>query len=182
MQYNSMSNIKIISLVILIGLFSCTTINADVSETENTFKYVKGTPRIKATLDDAAMLIGSWTGDAFGSKFEEVWNPASNGTMVGMYKLLDEDKVGFYELMLIVEEEGSLSMKVKHFNANFSAWEDKAEYVDFPLVKIEENALHFSGLSFYKISDTQIDAYLVMHGKDKVSEHKLTYIKRANLE
>ena len=29
-------------------------------------------------------------------------------------------------LLLLVEEEGSLSLKVKHFNADFTAWEDKA--------------------------------------------------------
>ena len=169
--------IREIFLLLTLGLFSCASLNAEVSQTENTFKFVEGTPRIKATLADAEWLVGSWDGEAFGSKFEQTWNPASNGSMVGMFKLLDKDKVAFYELLLLVEEEGSLSLKVKHFSEDFTAWEDRSDYIKFPLVKMEENALHFSGLSFNKISDTEIDGYIVMRNDDKVSEHKLTYKK-----
>jgi hypothetical protein len=123
-------------------------------------------------------LVGSWAGEAFGKPFEEVWNPPSAGSMVGMYKLLDGDQVSFYELMLLVEEEGSLSLKVKHFNPDFSAWEEKEEYVDFRFIKREVNAVHFSGLSFYRISDDEIHAYLVLEREGKIREEKLVYRRR----
>ena len=167
----------LISFILFSLLAACVNVNAEVSETENTYKYIDGSEKTKATLTDITWLVGSWKGQAFGSSFEETWNPASNGSMVGMFKLLDEDKVGFYELMLIVEEEGSLVLKVKHFNADFSGWEEKADYISFPLVKIEKAAVHFSGLSFNKISDLQIDAYLAMYSGDTVSEEKLIYTK-----
>jgi hypothetical protein len=51
----------------------------------------------EATLDDANWLIGSWTGTAFGKRFEEVWNPPSAGSMVGMFKLFGDDGVSMYE-------------------------------------------------------------------------------------
>ena len=38
-------------------------------------------------------------------------------------------KCSFYELMLLAEEEGSLVLKVKHFSADFTAWEDKEDYL-----------------------------------------------------
>jgi len=76
----------------------------------------------------------------------------------------------------VVEEEGSLAMRVKHFNADFSAWEEKADYVKFPLVKIEKNAIHFAGFSLYRKSDDHLDAYLLIKEKEKTTEHKLTYI------
>jgi len=64
-------------------------------------------------------MVGSWTGEAFGGTFEEVWNPASLGTMVGLFKFMGDDAVSFYELMLLTEEEGSLVLKV---------WEEKLVY------------------------------------------------------
>lgn len=143
--------------------------------TEHTFKLDDADSRPAATLEDVSWFVGSWTGEALGSTFEEVWNPPSAGSMIGMWKLLDGDQVNFYELLLLVEEEGSLSIKVKHFSADFTAWEDKEDYVRFRLVKIEENAVHFSGLSFERISDNEIHAYIVFYEEGKAREEKMIY-------
>jgi hypothetical protein len=148
---------------------------AQSKNTEHTFKLDENTERLEATLADVAWLVGSWEGEAFGSQFEEVWNPESAGSMVGLFKLMKDDQVNFYELMVIVEEEGSLSLKVKHFSNDFIAWEEKEDYVTFKLVKLEENAIHFSGLSFYRNGDNEMTGYIVMLSKEKKSEEKLNY-------
>lgn len=149
--------------------------NAQSPRTEHTFQ-LDGDTRPPATLEDVAWLVGSWEGEAFGERFEEVWNPASGGSMVGMFKLMSGEDVGFYELMLLVEEEGSLSLKVKHFNPDFSAWEEKKDYVDFKLVKVGPDAAHFSGLSFYRRGNDAIDGYIVMRASDgTIREEKLVY-------
>ena len=149
--------------------------------TEHTFKRSEGESSPAATLADAHWMVGSWTGSAFGKNFEEVWNEESAGSMVGMFKLLDEDQVAFYELLLMTVEEGTLSLKVKHFNEDFTAWEEKGDFVNFRLVKREENALHFAGISFYRRDENHIDAYIVMRDGDEVAEHELKYV-RAGLE
>ena len=95
-----------------------------------------------------------------------------------MFKLLKGDEVAFYELLLLVEEEGSLSLKVKHFNSDFTAWEDKEDYVTFRLVKIREDAVDFSGLSFHRINDDEIHAYLALRDDEKTWEEKLIYYRR----
>ncbi|MBX2849807.1 MAG: hypothetical protein KTR16_15900 [Acidiferrobacterales bacterium] len=155
------------------------TVNAQSAYTENTYKLDDPNVRPKATIDQVNWLVGNWVGTAFGNDFEEVWNPASAGTMVGFFKLLNEDGVVFYELLLLAEEEGSLSLKVKHFSENFHAWETKEDYINFKLVKIEPNAIHFSGLSFYRDGDDKINGYIVMKGKDgTVKEEPLTYQRR----
>ena len=145
--------------------------------TENTFQLPKDAPLGKGTLEDVAWLAGSWEGTAFGSQFEEVWNPASAGSMVGMWKLYDEEKgVNFYELLLLKEEGEGLVLLVKHFTPEFVAWEDKEDFVKFRLVKVEESAVHFSGLSFYRRGDDQIDGYIVMNQKDgSRTEHHIAY-------
>ncbi len=147
-------------------------------KTEHTYQLAKGEQRPTATIEDAGWLVGSWTGTAFGQSFEEVWNPPSAGTMVGFFKLYGDDGVAFYELLLLSAEEGSLSLKVKHFNADFTAWEAKADYVDFRLVKKEDGALHFGGISFYRRGDDSIDGYIVMKNGDEVREHHLRYERR----
>lgn len=159
----------------ILACLAAGSVFAQSQRTDHTFKLDDRTNRPSATLSDVHWLVGSWTGEAFGGTFEEVWNPPSAGSMIGMYKVLGDGQVRFYELMLLVEEEGSLSIKVKHFNPDFSAWEEKTEHVTFRLVKIEPDAIHFSGISFYRISPTEIHGYLAMRDGDKVWEEKLVY-------
>ena len=143
--------------------------------TENTYRLDDPDNRPAATLADVSWLVGSWTGEAFGDTFEEVWNPPSAGSMVGMFKLMKGERVAFYELMLLVEDEGSLSLKVKHFHEDFTAWEEKEDYITFRLVKVDDNAVHFSGLSFHRINDDEIHGYLALRDKEKTWEEKLVY-------
>ncbi len=150
--------------------------------TENTYKLSEGESQPKANLQDVKWLVGSWEGTAFGSKFEEVWNPESANTMVGMFKLYDQEKgVSFYEILLLIEENDSLALLVKHFSADFTAWESKEDFIKFKLVKLEENAVHFSGLSFYQKDANTIDGYIVMSYKDgSVKEQPLSYKRVKN--
>ena len=143
--------------------------------TEHTFALAENEQSPPATLDDADLLIGTWQGKAFGQRFEENWNAPSAGSMVGMFKLYGDGGVAFYELMLITLENGSLSFKVKHFNPDFSAWEEQTEYTEFRFIGREPDALHFDGVSFYRIDNNRLDAYLRIRDGDSVSEQKLEY-------
>lgn len=146
--------------------------------TENTYQLADAETRPAATLADAALLVGSWEGTAFGSRFEAVWNPPSAGSMVGLFKLYNDDGVAFYELLLMTIEDGSLSLKVKHFGADFTAWEDKDGFVNFRLVKLDDDALHFGGISFYKRGDDTIDGFIVMKNAEGIREEPLVYRRR----
>jgi hypothetical protein len=123
-------------------------------------------------------LVGSWEGTAFGQRFEQSWNPPSAGSMVGMFKLMDGDEVTFYELLLLTVDDGTLSLKVKHFSADFTAWEEKGDFIDFRLVKLGEDELHFSGISFYRRNEDAVEAYIVMRNADGIREEPLVYKRR----
>ena len=146
--------------------------------TENTYRLAEGEARPPATLDDAAFLVGSWKGTAFGEKMEESWSAPSGGTMVGTFKLFSGDEPAMYEILLLSVEDGTLSMKVKHFNPDFTAWEEKGDYINFKLVAKAENELHFGGLSFYKRSEDYMDGYIVMRNGDQVSEQHMRFEKQ----
>lgn len=148
---------------------------AQSQRTEHTVKLDDPAMRPAATLDDVSWLVGNWSGEAFGNTFEQSWNPASAGSMIGFFKLMDGDAVVFYELLLLVEEEGSLTLKVKHFNPDFTAWEEKADYVTFRFVNSEQDAVHFSGISFYHIDEDTMHGYIVFRSGEDVREEKLVY-------
>ena len=164
----------------LAALLLCLTGNAasDSTAPAKTYRLDDSGQRPAAVLADVEWLAGSWIGTAFGQRFEQVWNPASAGSMVGMFKLYGDEGVNFYELLLIIEEEGSLALRVKHFTPEFVAWEDKEDYVSFPLVRIDPDAIHFSGLSFYRTDDNTMEAYLAMRSDAGIREEKLLYQRR----
>ncbi len=171
-----MELIRVLSLVILVCLLAPAL--AAEPATEHTYRLGEGEARPAATLDDARWLVGSWTGTAFGQRFEEVWNPPTAGSMVGLFKLYGDDGVAFYEILLLTVDDGTLSLKVRHFNADFTAWENKDEFVNFRLVSFDEDELHFGGLSFYRDGDDAIDGYIVMKNRENVREHHLRYERR----
>ena len=146
--------------------------------TDHTYALEGDETRPEATIEDAEWLVGSWTGTAFGQQFEEVWNAPSAGTMIGLFKLYGDEGVSFYELLELSVEDGTLSLKVKHFNADFTAWESREDYVTFRLVKKDDDALHFGGLSFYRRGDNSIDGYIVMRDGEELTEHPLQYQRR----
>ena len=151
-------------------------LSAQQKRTEHTYQLTDKSVQPEATLADVSWLVGSWQGEAFGSQMEEVWNPPSAGSMVGMFKLYNDKGVSFYELLLIKEENNSLNLKVKHFSADFVAWEEKQDYINFPLAKIEKDAIHFAGLSFYREDDDHFTGYIVMKTSDgSIREEKLVY-------
>jgi Domain of unknown function (DUF6265) len=148
--------------------------------TGHTFELAEGDTVPAATLDDLTWLVGSWDGECFDARCEEVWNPPSANNMVGLFKLYDDAGVRFYELMLLEIEDSSPVLKVRHFNADFSAWEDRADFVSFPLVSIEPEAIHFRGLSFYRRGPDRLDVWIALHSGDAVQEHRFTY-RRAGI-
>ena len=166
---------SILTVAVLAALVVSETARAQSQRTEHTYKLDDPESRPVANLENVAWLAGSWSGEAFGSSFEEVWNPPSAGSMVGLWKLMNEGQVVFYELMLIVEEEGSLSLKVKHFNEDFTAWESKEDFVRFRYVKKDADAVHFEGISFYRTDENNMHAFIVMKHEGTVREEKIVY-------
>ena len=175
---NNRNRCLLSTLFVTILCMSSNTVAAQSLVTEHTYNLDDPDSRPAATFADVAWLTGSWIGEAFGGSFEEVWNPPSAGSMVGMFKTVDGDDVGFYELMLLVEVEGSLSLKVKHFDANFFAWEDKEGFANFRFIKADENAIHFSGFSLYKVSEDEMRGYVAIREGEEIREEKLTYHRR----
>ena len=77
-----------------------------------------------------------------------------------------ENQLYFYEFVEISEEEDSLTLRVKHFNANLQGWEEKDSFVSFPLVQLGHHEVYFSGLTYRRTSDTELRAYVAIKQED----------------
>ena len=97
---------------------------------------------------------------------------------MGMFRLVNDDKVNFYELMVLEESEGSLVLRVKHFSSDFKAWEEKEESLSFRLVRLGDKQAFFSNLTIHRVDEETLHTYLVMRSKDgTVSEKLLRFTK-----
>lgn len=154
--------LRIISLLLLL-LPLCG--QSQSSLTENTLQLDEGTIGSAAGIEDMAWLTGRWTGSGLGGWIEETWNPPVGGNMVGSFRFLQGDKTIFYELCVIEPLGESLVLKVKHFNADFSAWEEKADYASFPLIKKEEGKVWFDGMTM-EYGPNEVIIYLAISHQD----------------
>lgn len=139
--------------------------------------YEKAEQPFFAEIEDVLWITGHWQGEALGGLVEEIWSHPAGDAMMGSFRLMKKDTIQFYEFQLIQEIEGTLVVKVKHFNNDLTAWEEKSEYVTFPLVKIEDNRAYFEKLTYEKQDANHLNIYLAMKTKTGFHEVVFRYIR-----
>ena len=143
----------------------------------NTLKFTENSVSPEAKLSDVSWIAGHWKGEAFGGITEETWSPPLGDSMMFSFKLVVDQKVVFYEIGGIREVDNTLLFQLKHFGADFKGWEEKDETVDAKLVKIEGNRVYFDQFTFEKISDNEINIYVVIADEGDEDEVKFNYKK-----
>jgi hypothetical protein len=136
----------------------------------------------KATIDDIAWLQGHWIGEGFGGTVEKFWTPPMGRSMMEAFRLIVDGKVVMHEICTMVEENGSLVYKVKHFDARLKGWEEKDACVDFPLVKLTATGAFFNGLTLQKKDDDTLVTYILIKSKKAgtTREETVTFHRAAN--
>ena len=153
-----------------------TTVCAQEKLTEHTLALPEDGATARATIKEVAWLEGRWGAEAFGGWCAETWSPPHEGGMLGMFRLLNDGKPVFFELLTLSEEKGGVLMRVKHFNPDLVGWEEKDGTVDFPLVAFSPTILQFRGLTFKRVDDNRIDVFLAMRKQDgSFREERFTY-------
>lgn len=145
--------------------------------TANTLKLDEKATSPPATLADVAWIAGQRRAEAWGGIAEEVWSPPLGNSMVGMFRLVKDGKVAFYELMTIVLERNSLALKIKHFNPDLSGWEEKSVAQTFPLVKLTPNEAFFVGQTFRRAEDGALRVFVTTEQKDGATGETEFYFK-----
>jgi hypothetical protein len=168
--------------VACIGFVSWRAI-AQEKQSANTMKLAADQKPGSATIADMAWMAGHWVGEGLGGYAEEIWSPPRGGVMMGVFRVYKGDKPFFYEIMILSEHEGSLILKIKHFNPDVTGWEEKDKSVDFPLVTKSEGGMYFNGLTFRPEGADGMTAIVAIHGKDgTVREEAFRYKRKATLK
>ncbi|MDC6387668.1 DUF6265 family protein [Maribacter sp. PR1] len=160
-------------LVIPLFFLVCLSITA-----QNTLSLEEGATSPKATLLDVEWMTGHWKGEAFGGITEEIWSPPLGGSMMFSFKLVVNGMVNFYELGHIKEVDGTLLLQLKHFDGDLKGWEEKNDTVDFKLVKLEPNKVFFDDFTLERISDQEINLFVVVGDNDGNQEEVQFNYKR----
>lgn len=137
-----------------------------------------GTARA-ATIEDAAWLAGRWTGTGLGGELEEVWSPPVGGQMVGHFRLVTNGKPVFYEFILLDVVDGGIRMRLKHFNPDHTAWEDKDAWTTFSPVSASEGKLVFSALTIERTGPDALTMRLKLRREGQVVEEVLQFRRAA---
>ncbi|MFT6826856.1 MAG: hypothetical protein ACJAZV_000133 [Roseivirga sp.] len=131
----------------------------------------------KANLSQVAWIAGHWKGEAFGGITEEVWTAPLGDSMMGAFKLVVENKVEFYEICQMIQENETIMFRLKHFDGKLKGWEEKDETQDFALVKIEKDAVYFNDFTIKRISEDHIIFYVVIEEEGKSQEIEFKYFR-----
>ena len=156
-------------LVLLPGIAAAQTKNS-----ENTLKLDDGASSPSAQIEDVAWLAGYWRGEGLGGESEEMWGQPIGDRMLGVFSLSRHGRLVFSEAMSLVEEEGSLVLKIKHFSPDFTGWEEKNDFVSFPLVRLGEQEAYFSGLTFRRQGE-RLEAFVVLESGGMTREVALRF-------
>lgn len=176
---------RIIAGAALLALAAPHAVHAQASGTEavtaNTLRLAPGADRPAGRLGDVAWLAGRWVGPGLGGESEEVWLPPAGDRMAGVFTLRRDGAVVFHELMVLLESEGSLELRLRHFNADLTAWEEKESTgVSFPLVRVEPGRLWLRGLTFERVDDDRLRIYLALTSGG-VTREEVFELRRAGL-
>lgn len=165
---------RTIILCLASGLVSLSAI-AQSRLTENTLSLDHPSNMPHATVGDLSWMAGHWGGAFLGGTANEIWTLPAGGSMMGMFKLIQDEDVAIYEFMTLVNENESVVLKLKHFNGDLTGWEEKDDHVAFPLVRLGDREAYFEGLTFRRTSADTLRGYLAMKTADGVNEVAFTY-------
>ena len=128
-----------------------------------------------ATLKEMDWLVGQWVGEGIqGTPAMESWLPPTGSTMVGTFvQETTEGAIMFTEHLYLMEEEGTLVLRLKHFNADLTGWEEKDDMLTFRLVAMEKCAAYFRALTLRcadseKPGDGLVAAVRMQSGKELI--------------
>lgn len=133
--------------------------------TANTLRLEAGESSPAAGIDKMAWLAGVWAGSGLGGENEEIWSAPRHGSMMGMYRMLQDGEPVLYEFLTLAERDGSLVLRLKHFHPDMRGWEEQDEHVSFPLVAVRDGRVWFEGITFEPRGD-EVTIYLAIENHE----------------
>jgi hypothetical protein len=163
---------RAVAAAVLVGLAAAAPAAATepAAVTANTWRLPKEAPRPAVRIDSAAWLAGQYLGSGLGGEVEYQWLPPRAGAMIGTFRLIGSDgRTAFAEILQLAEVDGTLTLRVKHFTAEFVGWEEKDRFVEFRLVGAATDELRFDGLTLRRTAEG-LRIHLAMRREQQLTE------------
>jgi hypothetical protein len=77
--------------------------------------------------------------------------------------------------MIIDVAEGGLRMRLKHFNPDFTTWEEREEWTTFDPVSVSADTIAFNGLTIVREGEDRMVMTIRIRNGDSVAEHLLRF-------
>jgi hypothetical protein len=112
----------------------------------------------RATLADFSWLAGRWEGKLGGPSpekqvtAEQEWMAPKNGTMLGFFRLIDNEKTMVIELFTLRETPEGIVMYFRHFSTELKPWEE-AEAYHLNLAKSDATVFRFDNPVVNQLKD-----------------------------
>lgn len=174
--------------LVLGAIVYCTCIATSVLEaqtafTEHTLRLDDGAKPATAEIEKFKFLVGRWVGTGLGGECEEVFLPVWNNTMTGSFRFSQDGKLVFSEYFSFHTDDQGTALRLKHFHPDLVGWEDKDGMVKFPLIKVEENAAYFAGLTYKLVSRDELHVWVAMRNQPDGPAHDEAFVfKRVGLQ
>lgn len=124
------------------------------------------TDAVFAALD---WLEGCWAGPGFDGEMSECWMRTASGELVGAFQYSADGALQFSEMLMIGHNpHGDFGYHVKHFNRDFTGWEENGEQVTFEFLALEGRRVVFSGLVLEPDGEDAMRAFLDMRSDEGV--------------
>ena len=115
--------------------------------------------------------FGIWHGDVQGPKEGETFLlEGAHGQMGGFARGYDKNGLMFNEIITIMESEGSIEFRLKHFSPELHGWEPQNKPIRRPLIKITEDALYFDTVTYVKQDKDNYILYIRIPNKEGVMQ------------
>ncbi len=145
----------------------------------NTIQMADGQQSEAIDIQKFAWLEGSWDGGGLGGDCSEVWSSVAGDSIIGSFRFVADGKVQFTEHFQLKKSGNSVVLELKHFDDKLVGWEDKDNHVTFRFAKRNANSFCFDGLTYRRIDDDHMDAFVVISGEnEEVKEEKFSFERR----
>lgn len=139
-----------------------------LSPRDHVRRWTDETPVAPAGLADVDWLVGYWIGDMPEGPVEQVFLPPSKGQLPSFVRATNPDGIIFYEISNIMEKEGTIFIRLRHFTPELAGWEDVSGPIDRKLIAIDGDTTYFDRVSFQRTGPDSYTVYFLnMEGEEE---------------
>lgn len=78
------------------------------------------------SITELGWMEGHWVTDSSGGLTEEIWMAPTGGSMVGSFRWVVPEQMHVLEFLVIEESADGVFLRFKHFDPDYSTWEEDA--------------------------------------------------------